>query len=61
MKEHLPVLTPQDEVALLRAAGFEHVELFYADRTFKGWGGYRSWPPPRPAGTASGSPKEKNG
>lgn len=33
----LPLLSPQDEVALLEGAGFEAVELFYAGFTFKGW------------------------
>lgn len=33
----LPVLAPEDDAALLRAAGFERVELFYAAFTFKGW------------------------
>ena len=33
----LPVLDPDDDVALLKAAGFEAVELFYAAFTFKGW------------------------
>jgi tRNA (cmo5U34)-methyltransferase len=33
----LPVLSPEDDVALLREAGFHAVELFYAGFTFKGW------------------------
>ncbi|MBS0451862.1 MAG: class I SAM-dependent methyltransferase [Proteobacteria bacterium] len=33
----LPLLAPQQEVALLQQAGFESVELFYAAFTFKGW------------------------
>lgn len=36
----LPVLSPEDDVALLEAAGFDGVELFYAGFTFKGWVGY---------------------
>lgn len=37
----LPVLTPEQDTALLREAGFESVELFYAGFTFKGWVAYR--------------------
>ena len=37
MKERLPVLTPQEDAELLRAAGFSDVQLFYAALTFKGW------------------------
>lgn len=37
MKERLPVLPPEDEVALLEEAGFSDIELFYAAFTFKGW------------------------
>lgn len=37
MKEHLPVLTPEQDVALLEEAGFVGVELFYAALSFKGW------------------------
>ncbi|WP_257385970.1 class I SAM-dependent methyltransferase [Tahibacter caeni] len=33
----LPVLSPDDDVALLGAAGFDRIELFYAGFTFKGW------------------------
>lgn len=36
----LPLLAPEQEVALLREAGFETVELFYAAFTFKGWVAY---------------------
>ena len=35
--QKLPVLSPEDDVALLREAGFHAVELFYAGFTFKGW------------------------
>ncbi|HEU4662779.1 MAG TPA: class I SAM-dependent methyltransferase [Dokdonella sp.] len=35
--ERLPLLDPDDEVALLAEAGFETTELFYAGFTFKGW------------------------
>ena len=37
MKERLPVLTPEEDAELLRAAGFSDVQLFYAALTFKGW------------------------
>ncbi|GGK16643.1 class I SAM-dependent methyltransferase [Luteimonas terricola] len=36
----LPVLSPDADVALLREAGFERVELFYAAFTFRGWVAY---------------------
>ena len=42
MGARLPVLSPEDDVALLRKAGFETVELFYAAFTFKGWVAYAS-------------------
>jgi tRNA (cmo5U34)-methyltransferase len=32
----LPILSPEEDEALLREAGFETVELFYAGFTFKG-------------------------
>jgi tRNA (cmo5U34)-methyltransferase len=41
MKERLPVLSPEQDVAILRDAGFRDIELFYAGFTFKGWVGYR--------------------
>lgn len=41
MKERLPVLSPPEDAALLAAAGFTGVELFYAAFTFKGWVGYK--------------------
>jgi len=41
MGERLPVLAPDAEVELLRQAGFEGIELFYAAFTFKGWVAYR--------------------
>jgi tRNA (cmo5U34)-methyltransferase len=37
MKEKLPVLSPDQDVAVLEEAGFGDVELFYAAFTFKGW------------------------
>jgi tRNA (cmo5U34)-methyltransferase len=41
MKERLPVLSPEDDEAVLREAGFTGVELFYAAFTFRGWVAYR--------------------
>lgn len=42
MKERLPALSPAEDEAVLREAGFTDVELFYAGFTFKGWVAYRS-------------------
>lgn len=42
MKELLPVLSPDQDVTILRDCGFRDIELFYAGFTFKGWVGYRS-------------------
>ena len=36
----LPILTPEDDVALLEQAGFTGVDLFYAAFGFRGWVGY---------------------
>lgn len=41
MKERLPVLSPREDEAVLREAGFTDVELFYAAFTFRGWVAYR--------------------
>ena len=38
--ERLPLLPPEQEVALLQEAGFVDVELFYAGFSFKGWVAY---------------------
>ena len=38
--ERLPVLSPQDDEALMREAGFRDVSLFYAALTFRGWVAY---------------------
>lgn len=38
--ERLPVLSPEEDEALLREAGFRDVALFYAGFTFKGWVAY---------------------
>jgi tRNA (cmo5U34)-methyltransferase len=35
--DRLPILTPDEDEALLRAAGFSDVGLFYAAFTFRGW------------------------
>lgn len=35
--EHLHVLSPADEVAVLREAGFSQVETFYQGLAFRGW------------------------
>lgn len=40
MSSRLPLLSPEQEVALLEKAGFENVELFYAGFTFRGWVAY---------------------
>lgn len=37
MKARLPVLSPDQDEALMREAGFTGVTLFYAGFTFKGW------------------------
>ena len=37
----LPVLSPEQDEALLRAAGFRDVGLFFAALTFRGWIAYR--------------------
>jgi len=40
MRERLEILAPEDEEALLRAAGFSDVTLFYAAFSFRGWVAY---------------------
>lgn len=35
--ERLPILSPEHDEALLREAGFDDVEIFYAGFTFRGW------------------------
>lgn len=37
ISERLPLLTPEEDEAVLRQAGFSDVELFYAAFTFRGW------------------------
>lgn len=38
----LPLLSPELDVELMKEAGFDVVELFYAGFTFKGWVAYKS-------------------
>lgn len=40
--ERLPLLSPEQDEAMLRDAGFDGVTLFYAGFTFRGWVGYRA-------------------
>lgn len=37
MKEHLPVLPPEQDEEILRKSGFAGIELFYTALTFRGW------------------------
>ena len=37
MAEHLPILSSDEDEALLTAAGFSNVALFYAGLSFRGW------------------------
>lgn len=37
IRERLPLLSPEQDAALLASAGFSDVELFYAGLSFKGW------------------------
>jgi tRNA (cmo5U34)-methyltransferase len=41
LRERLPVLSPQQDEALLGDAGFSDIELFYAALAFRGWASYR--------------------
>lgn len=41
MNERLPLLSPDQDEALLRDSGFVDVGLFYAGFTFRGWVAYR--------------------
>jgi tRNA (cmo5U34)-methyltransferase len=36
----LPVLTPEQDRAILQEAGFTHVTEFFSAFTFRGWVGY---------------------
>jgi tRNA (cmo5U34)-methyltransferase len=40
--ERLPVLSPEQDEALLRQAGFADVALFYMGFTFRGWVAYKA-------------------
>lgn len=40
MREKLSILSPEDDEALLRDAGFSDVTLFYAGLSFRGWVAY---------------------
>ena len=40
MKARLTILAPEEEEAMLRAAGFSGVSLFYAGMSFRGWVAY---------------------
>jgi len=40
MEAQLPILTPEQDEALLRESGFANVELFYVGFTFRGWIAY---------------------
>jgi tRNA (cmo5U34)-methyltransferase len=40
IRDRLPVLSPEDDEALMREAGFDDVSLFYAALTFRGWVAY---------------------
>jgi tRNA (cmo5U34)-methyltransferase len=40
IRDRLPVLSPEDDEALMREGGFGDVSLFYAGLTFRGWVAY---------------------
>ena len=40
LPERLPILTPEEDEALLHGAGFSDVTLFYVGFTFRGWVAY---------------------
>lgn len=40
IRERLTILSPEDEVAMLEASGFDKVSLFYAGLSIKGWVAY---------------------
>jgi tRNA (cmo5U34)-methyltransferase len=40
INERLTILTPEEDEAILREAGFSNVSLFYAGFTFRGWVAY---------------------
>ncbi|KAG7341725.1 type 12 methyltransferase [Nitzschia inconspicua] len=41
IQDKLPLLSPTQDEDLLRQAGFQHVQLFYAAFTFRGWVAYK--------------------
>ena len=41
MRKRLPILNVREDEALLRAVGFENIEMFYAGFTLKGWVAYK--------------------
>lgn len=43
----LSILTPEEDEAMLRAAGFSDVSLFYAGLSFRGWVAYAGETPPQ--------------
>jgi tRNA (cmo5U34)-methyltransferase len=40
VESHLNILTPEQDEAILREAGFSNVSLFYVGFTFRGWAAY---------------------
>jgi tRNA (cmo5U34)-methyltransferase len=42
ISERLPLLSPEEDEALLQEAGFADASLFYAGFTFRGWVAYRT-------------------
>lgn len=42
IRNRLPALSPEQDVDLLREAGFGQVEMFYCAFTFKGWVAYKT-------------------
>lgn len=38
--KHLTICSPEEDEALLREAGFRHIDLFYAGLAFRGWVAY---------------------
>ena len=42
VNERLPILSPEQDEAMLRDAGFVDVDLFYAGFTFRGWVAYKA-------------------
>ncbi len=42
ISERLPLMSPEQDEAILRDAGFADAALFYAGFTFRGWVGYKA-------------------